>query len=251
MSQTAFRHFDFELPGWAEFAAPPRLRIPYEAEVLADQPVVYLRLADSSGAVATDVSGNGHHGSYVGTVAYAQPGALTAGHGDLAVKLPGSGGHLTVGSGVIPRSDAARTIEAWFKIDGTPGSDTFFNCGAGGSGTQLTLDVGATSVAIDVGGHRRGTTGLSLSGWHHLAVVFPDGAGSSDDWLVHLDAEQLALTTLSGSVQAIDTADSTVHIGRHLTTGASWSGWLDEIAIYDAAVPLRRLASHVQLATLG
>jgi len=247
MNTTLLKHFDFEIPGWGEFSSPPALRIPYEAEALADDPVVYFRLAEASGGEARDASGHGHHGSYEGTLLYEQAGVVMR-HGDGAVKLPGDGGHVSLVSGVVPVGSSARTIEAWFKVDGSPAGDSFFNCGAAGSGTQVSIDVQATSIAIETGGHRRGVTGLSLIGWHHLALIFPDDGENSDDWLLYLNAEGVSLTTLSGSTQTVQTGDSMVYLGRHLTTSSSWSGWIDEVAIYDTALPRRRLASHVHLA---
>ena len=51
----------FGMPGvvQADFAA-------YSAEVLADSPVVYLHLDESSGTLAADASGNGNTGTFTG-----------------------------------------------------------------------------------------------------------------------------------------------------------------------------------------
>ena len=49
----------------------------YRAAVLADSPLAYWRLGETSGTVAHDETGNGHDGTYVGGVTLGQPGALT------------------------------------------------------------------------------------------------------------------------------------------------------------------------------
>lgn len=46
----------------------------FAAEILADSPLLYWRLGESSGTVATDSSGNGRNGTYAGSPTYSQSG---------------------------------------------------------------------------------------------------------------------------------------------------------------------------------
>src|SRR6266851_2705427 len=60
----------------------------YSAVVLAKGPVGYWRLGEAAGPVATDASGAGYDGSYLGNPTFGQPGAI-AGDLDTAVGLSG------------------------------------------------------------------------------------------------------------------------------------------------------------------
>src|SRR5215831_14920886 len=62
----------------------------YSSAVLADHPVAYYRLGETSGTTAVDSSGNGSNGTYVGGVALGQPGALLPGDTDPAAGFNGS-----------------------------------------------------------------------------------------------------------------------------------------------------------------
>jgi len=49
----------------------------YRATVLADTPLAYWRLGETTGTVAHDETGNGHDGTYIGGYTLGQTGALT------------------------------------------------------------------------------------------------------------------------------------------------------------------------------
>src|SRR5438876_10051446 len=78
-------------------AATPTSPPSYRASVLADHPVAYWRLNETTGAVMADVSGNGNDGAYAGAVTVAQPGAL-ASDADTAVGFDPTSGAASVPS---------------------------------------------------------------------------------------------------------------------------------------------------------
>src|SRR6202163_2124180 len=88
----------------------------YSGTILADSPIAYWRLGETSGITAADASGHGNAGTYTGAAgAYTlgQPGALF-GDADPATKLDGLAGHV-----VVPNSASLQTnqvsIELWIK----------------------------------------------------------------------------------------------------------------------------------------
>src|SRR2546421_10125355 len=88
----------------------------YSGTILADSPIAYWRLGETSGITAADASGHGNAGTYAGAAgAYTlgQAGALF-GDADPATKLDGQAGHV-----VVPNSAGLQTnqvsIELWIK----------------------------------------------------------------------------------------------------------------------------------------
>jgi hypothetical protein len=237
------RHFDFEVPDYREFAALPAARFPYIDEVLRDGPLVYWRLNDAGPAAVTDTSKHSYDGVVGGHVEFLVGGALTA-DGDRAIRLAGDGGHIELAAGIAPTGAAARTFELWLFVDATPAADTLLSHGIAQAGRAVSLHVAAEETAVDVDGHRVGAAGLELAGWHHLAWTFPGPGHDSSAWRLWIDGHATAVTTMSGSPQAMDTADGLLRLGRHLSTSAGWAGRIDEFAIYDRALPGPRLAAH-------
>jgi hypothetical protein len=97
----------------------------YSSVVLAKGPVGYWRLGEAAGPAATDVSGGGYDGSYLGNPAFAQPGAIV-GDPDTAVGFngPNSRDYVEIpdptdGSQVFSQktSKMGLTVELWMRPD--------------------------------------------------------------------------------------------------------------------------------------
>src|SRR3989440_1402067 len=73
-------------------AASPATAKTYNATVLADHPVAYWRMDETTGSTMADASGNANHGRYVGIYTLGQPGALAGG----AVAFDGQSGAASV-----------------------------------------------------------------------------------------------------------------------------------------------------------
>src|SRR5690348_5065061 len=67
----------------------------YSATVLADHPVAYWRMDDTTGSTMADISGNANNGRYAGIYTLGQPGAI-AGGGSTAVAFDGQSGAASV-----------------------------------------------------------------------------------------------------------------------------------------------------------
>lgn len=89
----------------------------YRAEVMADSPVGYWRLGESTGTTAADETSNNDAGSYLGGIALGAPGALV---GDLntAPSFDGVNDQINMGnpaSGIFKFGTSNFTVEAWLK----------------------------------------------------------------------------------------------------------------------------------------
>lgn len=91
----------------------------YATTVIADTPLIYYRLGESSGTSATDSSGNSHTGVYSSSnITYAQTGLLT---GDTATSVAiASGGYMdTEQISLIAPNMGNFSIECWMKSSAT------------------------------------------------------------------------------------------------------------------------------------
>jgi hypothetical protein len=125
--------------------------VSYSDEVLADSPLVYARLGESSGATtAIDSSGNGRNGTYGSSPTLGVTGLLT-GDADTAMTLAANSGQcVTWTSASWMNPTAAWTAEAWVKFAGAvEANDTIASRYDGGSGDQWLLyrhDTGKIAV---------------------------------------------------------------------------------------------------------
>lgn len=95
----------------------------YSSIVLGKGPVGYWRLGEAEGPTASDASGNGSDGAYIGNPAFGDPGAISN-DADTAVRLNGPDlpGYVEIPSPDSqafsqPTSGLGLTVEAWMRPD--------------------------------------------------------------------------------------------------------------------------------------
>lgn len=86
----------------------------YSAEVLADSPLVYWRLGESSGTTATDASGNGRSGTYTTPLTLSAASLLGS---DANTSVDFSGGYAQIAYDAAWMAPAAWTVEFLFNAD--------------------------------------------------------------------------------------------------------------------------------------
>jgi Concanavalin A-like lectin/glucanases superfamily len=220
----------------------------YAGEVMADRPLVYLRLDERSGAVAADSSGNHHDATIDGTVIWGVTGATS--DGDTALRLDGVSSSLTLGSDVADFSDVAPfTLEAWVFEDAT--DDTFRMLFAKdsypASGREeygvyyqsgfIAFERWVKNAPVKVAMSRPDI----LKAWHHVVSVY-DGARL----VCYVDAIPLGPVAVDARSQL--PKDGKLFIGaKDLGTGTI-RGALDEVAIYDKALAYGRVQAHAAAA---
>ncbi len=245
---TVYKHIDFQVPAWGELQTPPISRLSYRGEVMADSPLMYLRLGESSGPTAHDETGN-HDAQVDGILTWGATGPLIL-DSDTAVESNGTGGLRVSQTGWLPVGASERTIELWFK----PNSNTLayrgVNYGDAAVGARLLLIYTIDEVSVAVSSCRFGVTGLSLADhWHHLVLTFPHGATRCDEFLFYLDGALLTSSVLGGAGSTlINTVDSALLINQSASSAFNY-GALDELAIYDHALSAERIYAHYQAAT--
>jgi hypothetical protein len=98
--------FGTNAPGQAPASA-------YADQVLADSPISYWRLGETSGSTASDATGV-NPGTYIGGVTLGQPGALT-GDPNSAASFDGVNDYTVVPDSSTLDLTSGVTVEAWIK----------------------------------------------------------------------------------------------------------------------------------------
>ena len=83
--------------------------------------------------------------------------------------------------------------------------------------------------------------------WHHAAIVYPEDATTSDQWLIYFDGVHQAETFMDADVNAIDSSGGLVNLasmsGKILNF---FTGTLDEAAVFPFAMAAEDIASVAQ-----
>lgn len=237
------KHIDFQVPDWGELQQPPAQRLSYRGEVMADSPLMYLRLGESQGPTAWDETGQ-HHAAVEGELVWGIPGALAL-DGDTAVSGAGTGGLAITETGWLPTGSSPRTIELWFKPNAGTTSFKGITYGGVANGTRVAFIYMRDNVSVFVINCLYGVAGLSLSDqWCHAALVFPVGATRSDEFLIYLNGQQQSPSVLFGDgTTAVNTSDSGLFINMQDGGDANDCDF-DEVAIYGSALSAQRILAH-------
>ena len=205
-------------------------------EVMADDPVAYWRLNETSGtAMADKTAQNG--GSYVNGTLLGQAGALadpSAG----AARFDGAGDHASVpDSGSLDVGDSF-THEAWVKRATTDEDTTLISKGTAADGLWFGIEPDNT-LGLWTGGSQVANSEAAIvdAKWHHVAAT-KSGATRK----LYLDGRDVT----SGGVNNtfVDNAQP-LYLAHHVAyPDSDLNGSLDEVAVYDGALSEARIRAH-------
>jgi PKD repeat protein len=211
--------------------------------------VAYWRLGESSGSAACDVTG-AHGGSYSGSVALGQAGALS-GDANTAARFS-AGGQASVPQSAALNLNGAFTLEAWVKPAALPASGWpgLMRKGqaqlTGASGGWLlwyardtrTLNFKRENSDKTVPGWTLGPVGT----WTYVAVTY-DGA-AQNTLRFYLNGSLVGTSTgPPGGYPALSSTD-VLQLGRGDDTTGNHT--VDEIALYSTALSGAGILQHYQ-----
>jgi hypothetical protein len=231
----------------------------YRDVVLADQPLAYWRMGITSGLTIPDESGHGNDlflQGKTGSFDYGVEGAVAG--NDTAIRFDGREGRATAKN---PRAfdfpgKAPFTVELWAKRDELDGGHFFQHMithmqGVAGNRTGFVMYVvpsGAGGVAMSTafeydaydGGDQNVLGDFVPAGqWAHYAAVI-----ENDTLTLYVNGSSRGPKQLGHELTA-STADLVV--AGATATGNEYPGAIDEIAIYDRALPIDRMIAHRML----
>lgn len=215
----------------------------YAAEVVADRPLAYWRLAEATGTVAVDEAG-GHAGTYH-DVTLGDPGAVA---GNTSARFVSNDSAVIVGNTLDLAGGTSFSLEAWAmpsEVDSTLRRImTKRDDAAPVEGWSLTNSVkGLTLDAEHAGAFVGGIASRPLPAgeWSHVVVTY-DGVTLVFFIDGNEDAHQVTTVAMSAN-QANLVLGSLSN-----ASGNAWRGNLDELAIYDHALPAARVLAHYEAA---
>lgn len=224
----------------------------YADEVLADSPLVYWRLGESSGTSAVDASGNGRHGTYAGPTLGAT--GLLAGDLDTAASFDGSNDMVSIAYDSSWMAPAAFTAEAWFKPSRVTGHNqiighvnylviTSANYSFHVRWSDATLHVG---IGTSVGNYTEVTVPsvtIAVGVTYHVAMTW-DGTTVR----VYLDGSEVHSFSKSGTLW--NGSGAAFGVGKNAANNtAPAGGVIDEAAFYGTALSGARIAAHYAAGT--
>jgi uncharacterized repeat protein (TIGR01451 family) len=213
---------------------------PYATVVMADAPLAYWRLGETSGSTAADQLGSSP-GTFGAGSTLGVTGALTS-DVDRALRSAGSSGQrplVVAHTSALDLGNGPFTIEAWARRTTTGTLDSIVDYGYGNSpGGPMLAYVGDRIGLWQNGvGLIAQDTGTSLdTSWHHLAATWDGTTGR-----VYRDG---VLVSGSSTSRVLGNQTGPLLIGANQDAGEEFSGDLDEIAIYRKALTAAQIQTH-------
>ncbi|MEL6265107.1 MAG: LamG-like jellyroll fold domain-containing protein, partial [Pseudomonadota bacterium] len=216
----------------------------YSGLVLSDTPLGYWRLNDAGGLVANDVVGLAGDGTYFGAIGPGD-GALE-GDSDGGVVLNGTNGGISVADGPF-NTPAQITVEAWVRPETGIGSfDSVVSKASSSAWTDgfgVWYQSGRINAYINNFSTVRVDAPITLNEWSHVVFTY-DGAQLT----LYLNGQLVDTEAFNAP---INHASQPLLIGRG--TGSSsytWTGGLDEVALYGRALTGAEALEHYELGLL-
>jgi hypothetical protein len=251
-------------PDRAEFVVGQKY-YSYRDLVLSDKPIAYWRLGEIAGTTASDLSAYASDGTYGGGYSLNQTG-LISGDSDKSVSFDGTA-YITPSEQAIQRfsNGSSITIEAWIKPTAVNAYRTIVTKGrsSGLQDANYTLRVTDGYVqffyrnSADTYWPTYTTTSALISDnqTYHIAVtytygtaasaiVYVNGAVAAGSWTSGSGSETTISTTNPIRVGAADSPDAG-------TTEESFSGIIDDLAIYNYTLTSSQLTEHYQTGLNG
>ena len=205
----------FILPASAEAAG-------YADDVLADNPLTYLRLGETTGTVAQDASPNDRDGTYAGDVTLGAAGPFT--DAGTAVRLAKTGGVDVA----VPA--ASRTLELWVNADRLRRGDQAGLAAHGdpaGDGWAFGVGPKRKLAFVSGGVHSSSKVTLPTSVWVQLTATW-----SASKVFIYLNGNLAKSINAPGGLPG--SSSGAVKLGGNgagAFTGA-FAGRVDEVAFY-------------------
>jgi hypothetical protein len=233
--------------------------ISYAQTVVADNPIAYWRLNETSGTVAHD-SWGGHDGQFF-SASLGLPGYNTndsdpaVGFGTLASTDSYVGNIQGIDFSTFA-NNATFSVEAWIKAGAQAAGAGIVTEGYGSGGEQFNLDTGGTgngfrfSVrdAINIAHNASSSVTPTTNTWQHLVGICDEPNGTVR---LYVNGASVASTTISGGVQlGTDPVSIGSRRGGYATTYTSqFVGTIDEVALYNYVLSPAQILNHYTTGT--
>lgn len=221
--------------------------MPYNTTVLADSPLAYWQLDETTGATQfADSTGNSHPAAITGTPTYSTSYKVEVGSVGFSGTQYGS-----VASGAWFGSLSAYSVEGWFSTTTTGNrSIVSYDNSAVGPGApsrvfQLYVSNGSvTFLPMASGSYVVVTSPLTTYAdgiWHHVVATW-DGTTAR----LYIDGNQVASAALAGIMPTGGGQPILIGTGYNNAPGNMYQfvGSIDEVAVYGSALNSTQISTH-------
>ena len=225
----------------------------YRSTVLADNPLFYYRLGESSGSTAYDEVAASSNGTYYNTPTLGQTGGISGDSDTTVLFEQANSEYATTTTLSSVTSLLPCTIECFVKCSGASDSNggiVFIRGTTPASGLNIRGNtLGKLGYHWRDQSNTYGYTGgptLSDNTWYYVALVV-----TSTEATFYVIDESGTLTTATNSVthSAINPSTNPWHIARDSGyTDRYFQGYIDEVAIYDQALSQSTVVAHAAAA---
>lgn len=220
----------------------------YKNAILADGPVGFWVLGDTSGTNAPDLSGNGFNGTYTGGFTLNQS-PLLASETDGSTLFNGSSGYVAIPSGLSTAGYTALTVVAWLQwataVSGDARVVDNSHTDADHNGFELVLNTSAKTGSWVLGDGTNtdflGANSLSIAPNTPIMYAGKLGSGHYSIWL---NGVRVALGT---STLTLNNGAFPVNLGRGSYNNDYYSGMLGFVAIFNKEISDARLYQYYSL----
>ncbi len=179
---------------------------------------------EGKGTASSDVSGNGNSAALSGTT-------WTTGRFGYALSFDGSTSHARALANKVPALNTPQTLSAYYFVSGNPSTTrVMLKTSNMDEGKDLIMGFRSSRLGVwnDAGVWLVSAAMPAANAWHHVAYVF-DGKTHS----LYLDGVVRAASTVLPGTHAV----TAIEVGGGRDGTGYFSGKLDEILIYDRALP--------------
>lgn len=221
----------------------------YEDQIVASSPILYWKFAEASGTTAEDSSGNNRDGTYSGSPSLNQspiPRGITD---NGSVTFDGTNDYVTIADDAA-FDVAAFTLECWARTTASGSYRNLLTRDDNSTNRQFLLrQTSADQLELvlfftgAVTAFYQPRVKINDGRNYHIAVTYTGNVGSASYVTFYINGRIIHRTfenrTLAAVAQSFD-------VGRRGDNVEFWSGGIDEVAFYGAALPPSVIRAHYQ-----
>ncbi len=223
----------------------------YMQTVLADAPVVFYRMDESTGTSANDLGSAGVLGDYLGGFLLEQVGGILT-EPSLAVEFNGTDGHVDLGNPSELQITGDQTIALWVYPNALGVRQNPYAKAYGGEGTITIEPTGmihyyygtSGANAHPYQGFNTGAGRINAGEWSHIAIV-RDLTNMQLNWYIN---GVLANSGAASYAAAVISSNSAL-IGQGYVN--NFNGRINNLAVFDRALEDTEIQEHYDAATVG
>lgn len=217
----------------------------FRETILADLPVVYLRLGEVAGVTAADESGNGHDLTYAGAPTLGEP-SLLLNDANPSVKLDGTTAQFLIRNPFAPGVLTNVTILILTKVNTAKAAGIVSYATAGVFDDLLILDPKDLKFRVR-NTEAKAHVNIIDGSAHVIEISWRNSDGRVQFWL---DGVLVSTVTGIATAGAVPSGGSLVlgqdqdSVGGTFQVAESFDGWLDEFAIFNTVLSDDRIKAH-------